>query len=62
MSALRSVCFALGLGLVVSPLVAQEHAPEAGAAKVDIITPHITDGYHMELPWFAPPFYKEICL
>ena len=62
MSALRSVCFALGLGLVASPLVAQEHAPEGAAAKVDIITPHITDGYHMELPWFAPPFYKEICL
>ncbi|MBK8248473.1 MAG: F0F1 ATP synthase subunit A [Gemmatimonadetes bacterium] len=62
MSALRSVVFALGLGLVASPLVAQEHAPEGAAAKVDIITPHITDGYHMELPWFAPPFYKEICL
>ena len=44
------------------PLAAQEHAPEGEAAKVDIITPHITDGYHMELPWFAPPFFKEICL
>jgi F-type H+-transporting ATPase subunit a len=43
-------------------VVAQEHAPAGAEAKVDIITPHITDGYHMELPWFAPPFYKEICL
>jgi F-type H+-transporting ATPase subunit a len=32
------------------------------AEKVDIITPHITDGNHMELPWFLPPFYKEITL
>ncbi|MBL8982762.1 MAG: F0F1 ATP synthase subunit A, partial [Gemmatimonadetes bacterium] len=63
MSALRSVCFAWVLGMAAAlPLAAQEHAPEGEAAKVDIITPHITDGYHMELPWFAPPFYKEICL
>lgn len=62
MSALRSVCFAWVLGMAALPLAAQEHAPEGEAAKVDIITPHITDGYHMELPWFAPPFYKEICL
>jgi F-type H+-transporting ATPase subunit a len=62
MSALRSVCFAMVLGLAAWPASAQEHVPEGEAAKVDIITPHITDGYHMELPWFAPPFYKEICL
>ncbi|HJU75343.1 MAG TPA: F0F1 ATP synthase subunit A [Gemmatimonadaceae bacterium] len=51
---------------------AQEHGPPAqpaahgapaGAeAKVDIITPHITDGYHIEIPYFKPPFYKELCL
>ena len=50
---------------------AQEHAPPAAVGQapnaaapeeVDIITPHITDGYHMEIPYFLPPFYKEICL
>jgi F-type H+-transporting ATPase subunit a len=40
-----------------------EHAPNAAAPEqVDIITPHITDGYHMEIPYFLPPFYKEVCL
>jgi F-type H+-transporting ATPase subunit a len=39
-------------------------APEAekAEAKYDFITPHITDGPHLEVPWFAPPFYKEIHL
>jgi F-type H+-transporting ATPase subunit a len=32
------------------------------AEKVDIITPHITDGDHMEVPWILPPFFKEIHL
>ncbi len=51
---------------------AQEHAPvqpeaahgapAAAGAEVDIITPHITDGYHLEMPYFKPPFYKELCL
>lgn len=30
--------------------------------KYDIITPHITDGNHMEIPWILPPFFKEITL
>jgi len=30
--------------------------------KYDIITPHITDGSHMEIPYWAPPFYKEVHL
>ncbi len=30
--------------------------------KYDIITPHITDGNHMEVPWILPPFFKEITL
>ncbi|CAA9471911.1 MAG: ATP synthase F0 sector subunit a, partial [uncultured Solirubrobacteraceae bacterium] len=29
---------------------------------VDIITPHITDAPHMEVPYWAPPFYKEVHL
>ncbi len=37
-------------------------APASGEAKVDIITPHITDGYHLELPYFKPPFFKEVCI
>ncbi len=46
-----------------SPLAAQEaHAPAAATEKVDIITPHITDSYHMEIPSIFPPFYKEICI
>jgi F-type H+-transporting ATPase subunit a len=48
------------------PLGAQDttHAavPEAAAEKVDIITPHITDGNHMEVPWILPPFFKEVTL
>jgi F-type H+-transporting ATPase subunit a len=30
--------------------------------KVDIITPHITDGNHMEFPWFLKPFFIEVTL
>lgn len=37
---------------------AQEH--QAPAAAPDFITPHITDSHHLELPWFAPPFHKEV--
>jgi F-type H+-transporting ATPase subunit a len=43
-----------------------EHAPAAGEhavpAEVDIITPHITDGYEMELPYWKPPFAKHVCI
>ncbi len=57
----------LGAGLVTGALGAQEHAapgtPNAQSeAKVDIITPHITDGHHLEVPYFKPPFYKEVCI
>lgn len=52
-----AIFFALLL-LAAAPLRAQEHAAE----KVDIITPHITDGDHMEVPWPLPPFFKEITL
>ncbi len=34
----------------------------ATPAEVDIITPHITDSYEMELPWWKPPFAKHVCL
>ena len=42
-----------------APLRAED-AP--ATEKVDIITPHITDGDHMEIPWILPPFFKEIHL
>lgn len=43
----------------------QQHADTLAqhvAEKVDIITPHITDGRHMEVPWPLPPFFKEVTL
>jgi F-type H+-transporting ATPase subunit a len=48
------------LGGVLAPttLFAQEPRP----AEVDIITPHITDSYELEVPWFNSHFAKEICL
>jgi F-type H+-transporting ATPase subunit a len=49
---------------VTTPAAAQEHAAPAqkAEAQVDIITPHITDSPHLELPWFLPPFHKEVAL
>lgn len=44
---------------------AAEHAETKAADAAhseDIITPHITDAPHMEIPYWAPPFYKEIHL
>ena len=45
----------------VSPVrsMAQE-GQAAPKADVDIITPHITDAHHIEVPWFRPPFAKEV--
>ena len=61
---------ALMLAAAPLPALAQEHeaaAPgatshggEHAAGPVDIITPHITDGHHLELPYWKAPFYKEI--
>ena len=48
------------LGPGPSALGAQEH--EAASEKVDIITPHITDSYHMEIPYWKSPFFKEVCV
>ena len=62
-----SVAALLSLALlVVAPLRAQEPevaAPHAATVeRVDIITPHITDGNHIELPWVLPPFFIEYAL
>lgn len=37
-------------------------AEQATPAEVDIITPHITDGYEMELPYWKPPFAQHVCI
>ena len=61
MRALRSLLI-VG-ALVALPLGAQESAaPSAAPENVDIITPHITDSYHLEVPWILPPFAKEVCI
>jgi F-type H+-transporting ATPase subunit a len=40
--------------------VEQTHAAPKSEAAEDIITPHITDSHHLELPSFRAPFYTEI--
>jgi len=70
MRALRSLLIAASLlaAPATAPLAAQEgHAPAeaqhgAPAGRVDIITPHITDSYHLEVPTLFPPFAKELCV
>jgi F-type H+-transporting ATPase subunit a len=54
-------------GVTDSAAAAQEHSPAAGEqaavpADVDIITPHITDSYELELPYWKPPFATHVCL
>jgi F-type H+-transporting ATPase subunit a len=42
-----------------------DNAPAAQddhGASGDFITPHITDGNHLEIPYWKPPFHKEITL
>jgi F-type H+-transporting ATPase subunit a len=41
---------------------AAQQGTTAGGERVDIITPHITDAPHMEVPYWKPPFYKMIHL
>lgn len=46
------------------PVAAAQHAAAGSPEneKVDIITPHITDSYELELPSLRPPFYREVCI
>lgn len=48
----------------LGPLATAQHVAATGQApeKVDLITPHITDSYEMELPTLVPPFYRHVCL
>jgi F-type H+-transporting ATPase subunit a len=58
----RILAVIAALVFVSAPALAGASETPAQAEKVDIITPHITDGDHMEVPWILPPFFKEIHL
>ncbi|MGQ0764614.1 MAG: F0F1 ATP synthase subunit A [Gemmatimonadota bacterium] len=75
MKALSSILPALVSALHLASSAGAQEAPDTHAAtpqvaaaavptstKVDIITPHITDGYHMEVPSLRYPFYREFCV
>jgi F-type H+-transporting ATPase subunit a len=59
---------AVAVALMATPLagggklLGQEPAPAAAEKPVDYITPHITDSYELEVPWFNSHFAKEVCL
>jgi len=63
---LRSLFATLALlVLAAAPLRAEGacHLPEAGhEGKVDLITPHITNSDHVEIPYWKFPFFKECTL
>ncbi len=40
--------------------VAESQHGAAAEGPVDIITPHIMDSRHLELPYWLPPFYTEV--
>lgn len=52
----RILVLSILLLALVSPLGAQHD----DTGNVDIITPHITDSHHVEVPYWKPPFYREI--
>src|SRR4051812_30599849 len=56
---LAAAILALG-ATVLAPL--RLAAQEPAAKDVDFITPHITDSYELEVPWFNAHFAKEVCL
>ncbi len=56
---LAAAILALGASVMTSSRLA---AQEPAAQEVDIITPHITDSYELEVPWFNAHFAKEVCL
>ena len=57
--AVATAVVAASAALGPTPLRAQEAAADK---PVDIITPHITDSYELEMPWFNAEFAKEVCL
>ncbi len=57
-----AVAAAAPLSDATAPIQEQGAAPAAQSAPVDFITPHITDGPHLEVPSFRAPFYTEVHL
>ena len=57
---------AVAIALLATPALVtggRLFAQEAAAEKqVDYITPHITDSYELEYPWFNSHFAREACL
>ena len=45
-----------------APVTATESATESARERIDIITPHITDSRHLEVPYWKAPFYREVTL
>jgi F-type H+-transporting ATPase subunit a len=77
MTRLRTLLLALAFPATALTIQAQDHEPAPAAAQgehatpaaehatpeeVDIITPHITDSYELELPYWKPPFARHVCL
>lgn len=77
MTRLRTLLLALTFPSTAFIVQAQDHEPAPRAVQgehatpaaehatpeeVDIITPHITDSYELELPYWKPPFAKHVCL
>ena len=77
MTRLRILLLALAFPVTALTIQAQDHEPAPAAAQgehatpaaehatpeeVDIITPHITDSYELELPYWKPPFARHVCL
>lgn len=72
----RALILALALlALPAQPAAAQEQPAQPAIAALqddghaaaeegeyDIITPHITDGDHLEIPYWKSPFYKQVHL
>jgi F-type H+-transporting ATPase subunit a len=59
-----SAAIVVAAAVMPSDLPAQEPPAQQPAAErsVDFITPHITDSYEVEIPWFNAEFAKHICL
>jgi F-type H+-transporting ATPase subunit a len=64
LSAQRSALGGSASRLPRSALLVQATVPqkEVEAQHVDFITPHISDGYEMDLPYWKPPFALEVCI
>lgn len=44
------------------PTRAEQHVATSEEGHADIIMPHITDSYEMEIPWFGWKLGREVCL